>query len=82
MPVYIYRCQECKGEFEKKHRMSENIDDCTLCNSKDCVFRIPCLSDPIKTTEKKKTGDIVKKFISDTEKEVKKEKQSLTSKVK
>ena len=81
MPIYVYRCKKCDGEFEKKHGMFVELEECDICNSKNCIFRIPCLSDSIKIIQKpNKVGDVVKKFITDAGRELKKEKKDLRSK--
>ena len=78
MPVYCYKCKDCKGIFEVRHSMSFEEQVCTICDSKN-VFVIPKLSDKIIKSESKRTGAIVDEYIEEAKKEVKKDKKSLLS---
>jgi putative FmdB family regulatory protein len=33
MPKYVYHCNECNGDFETVHGMTERQDHCELCSS-------------------------------------------------
>ncbi len=78
MPVYCYRCDDCKRDFEKRHGMFFEGQRCIFCMSEN-VFKLPFGGKPedISITPKQKTGDVVKKFIKDAKKEVKDYKKEL-----
>ena len=80
MPIYAYKCEDCKAVFEVRHGMFFENQRCTECHS-EFVFRIPSeitLSNNIGTQNTPpKTGEITKQFIEDAKKEVKKEKKNL-----
>ena len=76
MPRYVYKCRKCEGSFTTFHGMTEDQDYCELCEESGCVFRIPQM--PSVTIVKEKAGKIVKEYIEDTKKEIKKEKERLT----
>ena len=78
MPVYCYRCDDCKKDFEKRHGMFFEGQRCIFCMSEN-VFKLPFGGTPedINIELKEKTGDIVKKFIKDAKKEVKEYKRDL-----
>ena len=80
MPIYCYKCENCLRTFEVKHGMFFEQDQCTLCNKKGFLSRIPALLEKSDTNRFiKKTGDVVKEFIHDAQKEVKEEKKRLSS---
>lgn len=78
MPVYCYRCHDCKRDFEKRHGMFFEGQRCIFCMSGN-VFRLPFGGKPLdqKINHETKTGDIVKKFIKDAKDEVKDYKKEL-----
>ena len=77
MPVYIYRCPDCEREFEKRHGMSETVEECILCTSSK-IFRIPALSTTaMRSPSRSRPGQVVDKYIEDVKKEVREEKEKL-----
>ena len=77
MPVYCYRCNACDAEFESRHSMSFEEQQCLNCESFD-VFKIPSLS--VSSVPKRaftRPGQVVNKHIRDTKEEIKKEKKLL-----
>jgi len=58
--------------------MSENVDSCKVCNSKE-INRIPYEFIKPKINVKRKTGDIVKEFIESEKEELKKQKEDLST---
>ena len=79
MPVYCYRCNSCSQEFEIRHSMNFEEQQCVKCKSFD-VFKIPSIGErKIVTTNNKKPGKIVDKYIEDVKKEIKKEKIKIKS---
>ena len=77
MPVYCYKCKDCKTEFEIRHSMSFEGQSCTACNS-DNVFKIPSLNlHKITTEAASKVGKVVDDYIRDVKQEIKEEKHRL-----
>ena len=80
MPRYVYQCQECEKVFQIVHSIKERYSSCEECC--DCkegggLNRIPSIPLTFKFDKKQKVGTIVKEYINDTKKEVKKEKERL-----
>jgi len=83
MPKYTYECQSCEAVFEVRHGMTEVIDNCTECDSKKIEKRISdfSLDGKPSSTSHKQVGSEVKKFIENAKKEVKEERESLSSRI-
>ena len=78
MPRYTYRCDVCGNSFEVSHSISEKLTDCE-CGEEGSLKRIPSL--PFRASvkiNKQKAGEIVKEFIEDTKKEIRKTKHEMT----
>tara|TARA_B100001248_G_scaffold262461_1_gene258599 strand:+ start:2920 stop:3174 length:255 start_codon:yes stop_codon:yes gene_type:complete len=43
MPRYYYHCDNCGGEFEIRHGMSETQEECIKCSVVGSLVRIPQL---------------------------------------
>ena len=43
MPRYYYHCDNCNGEFEIRHGMSETQEECLKCTVVGSLTRIPQL---------------------------------------
>ena len=43
MPRYYYHCDNCGGEFEIRHGMSETQEECLKCSVVGSLVRIPQL---------------------------------------
>ena len=80
MPVYLYRCESCKKDFEVRHGMFFESQRCVYCHSSE-VFKKPTLSEKInsKPTNNKKAGLTVDQYIKDAKKEIQEEKKKLKS---
>ena len=79
MPVYCYKCTDCEHEFEIRHSMSYEDQECESCNSKN-VFKIPSLSlHRTQHNRPARVGKIVDEYIHDAKKEIKEEKKRLRS---
>ena len=78
MPVYVYRCHDCKKTFEKRHGMFFEQKMCVYCHSED-IFKVPSVeyTSNQSSTGPKKTGKIVDEYIEDVKKEIKAEKKAL-----
>ena len=82
MPTYCYQCNGCGKMFEVKHKMSEQVEKCLHCESAD-IFKVPVFEYTNAGKEAHKSsqpGKIVDKYISDTKKEIEKDKKILKSK--
>ena len=77
MPVYIYHCYECEGEFKIRHGMKETCDECDWCGSPNLV-RVPSNFSTLSGFQKEsKAGDLVKDFIKDSHDDLKQQKDDL-----
>ena len=78
MPVYVYRCHDCKRTFEKRHGMFFEQKMCIYCFGHD-IFKVPTLEYTKKKTQDtaKKPGKLVDKYIKEVKEDIKKEKQAL-----
>lgn len=81
MPIYIYQCQECLGEWKENHGMTEKSEFCFWCDSQD-IFRKPSNFSNLskKVDEKKKVGDLTNEFIENSKEDLKKQKEELDKK--
>jgi len=82
MPRYDYRCKECDFEFTKSHGMGEKLTDCIECNAANTLFRVPLafITHSNNSAGPSKAGEIVKKHIEETKKEIEQEKRDLINK--
>ena len=78
MPVYCYKCKDCKSEFEVRHSMSFEEQLCLECESEN-VFKIPSLDTAAQNgfTSITKAGSIVDSYIKDAKKEIREEKRRM-----
>jgi putative FmdB family regulatory protein len=80
MPMYSYKCTDCRKTFEIRHGMFFEGQRCIYCYSED-VFRLPNLSERKASPKDSKTpGKVVDKYISDVKEEIKQEKKELREK--
>ena len=79
MPKYAYKCKECDHAFEAIHGMFVKLQNCDECATDGSLFRIPSMdySNKSKASSEKKTGELVKEFISDAKQEVREEKKKM-----
>ena len=82
MPRYDYRCKECGFEFTKFHGMDEKLADCIECSAEGALFRGPrsFVTRTNNFTGPTKPGEIVKKHIEETKREIEQEKRDLINK--
>ena len=73
MPIYVYQCGDCLGEWKENHLMSESIEECPWCSSKN-IGRKP--SD-FSYGANKKTGDLTKEFIESSKEDLKNQRKEL-----
>ena len=81
MPVYIYQCEDCSAEFRTHHGMTENLEACESCDSKN-IARKPTLFTNLtkEVIRKDKVGDLTNKFIENSKEDLKKQKKGLDNK--
>ena len=79
MPLYVYQCGACGGQFNSMHSIQVSVTVCSLCGVEDNLSRIPQMISfgKKKSTDDKKVGDVVKEHIEETKEEVAKEKEKL-----
>tara|TARA_R110000824_G_scaffold67377_5_gene174502 strand:+ start:26043 stop:26294 length:252 start_codon:yes stop_codon:yes gene_type:complete len=81
MPIYVYACDDCFGEWKESHGMTEEVDNCHWCESGN-IYRKPSafvnLSKQFK--QKLKVGSHVKEFIEDSRKELEQQKKEAEQK--
>jgi putative FmdB family regulatory protein len=77
MPRYSYRCTSCEKESDFYHSMSEEILDCSLCDAKTSMTRLPSKFSLFKQQKQNKTGDLVNSAIAENQEELKQEKEKL-----
>tara|TARA_R100000008_G_scaffold86740_1_gene81261 strand:- start:383 stop:634 length:252 start_codon:yes stop_codon:yes gene_type:complete len=79
MPIYVYACNACLGEWKESHGMTEDVEKCNWCESHN-IYRKPSsftnLSKP-KTAKKKKVGDLTNEFIENSKQDLSKQKKEL-----
>ena len=78
MPVYVYRCHDCKKTFEKRHGMFFEQKICIECFGEN-IFKVPSVEYTGKKqpNSPKKVGKVVDEYIKDAKKEIEQEKRSL-----
>ncbi len=82
MPRYIYKCDECEFLFETVHSMTERLTDCENCETEDSLKRKPStfrlVNKPSSVNNLTRPGEIVRDHISETKREVEKQKEEMT----
>jgi|MDSZ01.3.fsa_nt_gb putative FmdB family regulatory protein len=81
MPKYTYKCSECEVVFETRHSMSEELTDCTECETDGTLKKVPSMfiSFVKKTGESKnsKVGELTKEKIEEFRKDLNKQKKDM-----
>ena len=78
MPIYVYQCADYLGEWKENHLMSETIEECPWCASRN-IGRKPSEFSygGNKQAKKKKTGDLTKEFIESSKEDLKNQRKEL-----
>ena len=78
MPKYYYKCPECESEIEVRHGMTERLEECKLCEYQGVLTRIPQLTNIGRKQEQgeRSTGSLVKEYIEENKRILKKEKKA------
>jgi putative FmdB family regulatory protein len=80
MPRYVYRCDSCSGHFQVRHGMSERQEECTICNSKGPLVRVPQMPFVVnKEPQENKVGSTTQDFIEQNRQVLKEMKQEARS---
>ena len=76
MPIYVYQCGDCLGEWKENHLMSETIEECPWCSSKN-IGRKPsnCSYNSKKQEQTQKVGDLTREFIENSKDDLKNQKK-------
>ena len=78
MPIYVYECQDCFGEWKESHGMHEEIEHCSWCGGQN-IYRKPSMFSNLskKTPSKKKVGDLTNEFIENSMEDLRRQKEEL-----
>ena len=81
MPRYSYKCLKCEILTEVWHSIEEKLEDCSSCEEKSCMERIPSAFSLSPKKEglgsSKKPGKLVKESIEEFKKDLKQQKKDL-----
>jgi putative FmdB family regulatory protein len=85
VPRYTYECSSCSAIFEHRHSMTDVLDKCVKCESERIMKRVSDFSltkdkEPNSSSEAE-AGTEVKKFIEEAKKEIKEERETLSSRI-
>ena len=78
LPIYVYECLDCLGEWKESHLMCEFPKGCFWCDSEN-IHRKPSNFSfgSAKEEKKNKVGDLTKDFIENSMKDLKNQKKEL-----
>ncbi len=79
MPLYVYQCGACGGQFNSMHSIQTTVTVCALCGVEDNLRRVPQMISfgRKKSADNKKVGDVVNDHIEEAREEVAKEKEKM-----
>lgn len=77
MPIYVYQCADCLGEWKENHLMSETIEECPWCASRNIGRKPSEFSYGGNKQAKRKTGDLTKEFIESSKEDLKNQRKEL-----
>ena len=78
MPIYVYQCGDCLGEWKESHLMCESVESCTWCDSKNVARKPSNFSFNAQVNnQNKKVGDLTKEFIENSKDDLKNQKKEL-----
>ena len=83
MPKYVYECDTCESVYEVRHSMSEKEETCRQCEEGEVRKIISDFTSNSNTApeQKKEVGSEVKKYIETAKKEIKEERDNLSSRI-
>ena len=61
MPLYVYQCGACGGQFNSMHSIQTTVTVCALCGVEDNLRRVPQMISfgRKKSADNKKVGDVI-----------------------
>ena len=78
MPIYVYECLDCLGEWKESHLMCEFQKGCFWCDSENIHRKPSNFSYGTEKQEKsKKVGDLTEEFIQNSIEDLKNQKKEL-----
>ena len=78
MPIYVYQCGDCLGEWKENHLMCETVENCTWCDSRNISRKPSNFSTNSKKQEQtKKVGDLTREFIENSKDDLKNQRKEL-----
>jgi len=78
LPIYVYQCGDCLGEWKENHLMSETVEECPWCSSKNVGRKPSNFSYGLKKEQKiNKVGDLTNEFIENSKQDLKNQKKEL-----
>ena len=81
MPIYIYECLDCLGEWKESHGMTEDIEECHWCHSGNFHRKPSQFTNLTKVKQqKRKIGDLTNEFIENSKEVLKNHKEELDHK--
>ena len=79
----MYECIDCLGEWKESHGMTEEIEECSWCESKN-IYRKPSefvnLSKKVEHNRSSKVGVLTNEFIETSKSDLKRQKDELDKK--
>ena len=81
MPIYVYQCTDCLGEWKESHGMTEDAESCAWCDSQN-IHRVPSnfVNLSKKLDVKRKVGDLTNEFIEESKESLQNQKKELDNK--
>ena len=80
MPRYRFQCSHCEHIEIVFLRMAETLENCTQCNSKNCMEKVyDKFFSTTKKTKKHKIGNITKEYIEKNREILEKQKKEAES---
>ena len=79
MPIYVYECMDCLGEWKETHSMNETLEECFWCMSKNVHRKPTNFSYNNKQEKQKRVGDLTVEFIENSKDDLKNQKKELDS---
>ena len=80
MPIYVYQCGDCLGEWKENHLMGEKVEECPWCSSKNIGRKPSEFSyNANKKQKKKKIGDLTNEYIENSKEDLKNQRKELDS---
>ena len=79
MPKYFYKCSACKEQISAFHSMTEKMHDCTKCEAKNTLQRLPSSFVLHKEEGSTEVGSLVRETISEIQEDISQQKEKIKS---